>query len=276
MNSLVIIDKPAGPASNQVTQWVKEIFNEKSTHCGTLDPQVSGVLPVLMGNKAIKLQPYLMTSDKEYIVLARSEKPLQETDIQGALREFTGKIYQTPPEISAVAKKTRIRQIYETELIETQGNYFLFRAVCQHGTYIRKLIEDLSHVLGTKVTMEELRRTRTGAFTEQQAYTLTKINDLHALGRDSLVTLTLEQAVQKLPRIDINTKAAENIAKGADLYNIGIMAKKGSIQKGTPVALFHDQQLIAVGDALCDETQFSKQKGAVIKTKKVLQEKVNE
>jgi len=275
MDGLILIDKPKGPTSNQVSIWVKELLQTKTAHSGTLDPNVTGVLPVLLG-KGIKLLEYLQEHDKEYACLMQIDGRVAAKKIEKALKEFEGKIYQTPPEMSAVAKKTRVRKIYEITLLEIKDNLVLFKVYCQHGVYIRKLVEDIGHVLGTRTTMLELRRTSSGPFKEKETITLTHLRDAVELKDEKPELLAgiikpLEFAVQKFPKAEVHENAVKNIANGADVYKPGLLSLTGHVVKGTPVAIMSDDKLIAAGEALFDKkTIEGMKKGAVIKTKKVV------
>ncbi len=275
MNGLVLINKPKGPTSNTVSVWVREILNEKTGHCGTLDPNVSGVLPILIG-KGIKLLEYLQIHDKEYICLMKLDQKVDEDKLKEALKSFVGEIYQTPPLHSAVSKVTRKRKIYAIELLEATGKHALFRIECQHGTYVRKLIEDLGHVLGTKTTMEELRRTRVGEFTEQECISLVQLKDAFALSKEKPALLSqiikpLEYAVKNWPKVYVKEKAAENIVKGADLMAPGLERIEGAFGRNDILAIMSGERLIAVGKALFDSKNIINQKrNPIVKLEKVL------
>ena len=114
--SFICLDKPTGPSSHEVTAWARKILKvEKTGHAGTLDPNVTGVLPIAVG-KAVKLLRILAKSDKEYVCIAKFER--EPHDAKKHLRTFVGKIYQTPPELSAVKKVLRTRVIYDIRLLE--------------------------------------------------------------------------------------------------------------------------------------------------------------
>ena len=274
MKGLIIIDKPKGITSNQTSIILKKLLKEKTAHIGTLDPNVTGVLPILIG-KAIKLQEFLQKHDKEYVCIMKTQKKVPEEQIKNTFKEFTGKIYQKPPEISAVAKKTRIRKIYSLDLIETKKNFILFKTFCQHGTYIRKLVKDFGLIWNTKTEMIELRRTNSGGFTEQETNTLQQLNDAVKLKNKKPELLEkiikpIEYAVKRLPSITIKNSAVENIQNGAPVYSIGIIEMKGDIKHDKPVAIFtRENKLIAIGISLYDKKELKNHKKA-IKTKKVI------
>lgn len=276
MNGLVLIDKPKGPTSNQISIWIKDILNTKAAHCGTLDPEVTGVLPVLLG-KGIKLLEYLQEHDKEYICLMKTEKEIPGKKTKELFSEFIGKIYQRPPEISAVAKNIRVRQIYNMSLIEQKGECVLFKVYCEHGVYIRKLVEDFGYVLGCKIKMIELRRTEVGHFKEEDCVSLTKLQDAIALQKESPELLekmikSLEYAVEKFPKVYVKDTAVKNIQNGADLMAPGFISAIGHIVKAAPVAMFDEKKsLIGIGLALYNKKEITdKKKGPVIKTKKII------
>lgn len=275
MNGLILINKPRGPTSNTVSVWVREILGEKSGHCGTLDPNVSGVLPILVG-KGIKLLEYLQIHDKEYICLMKMDKKVDDDGLRQALKSFVGPIYQKPPLQSAVSKATRVRKIYAIELLEAIGKRALLRIECQHGTYVRKLVEDLGHVLGTKTGMEELRRTRVGSFTEKECVSLIQLKDAYALREEKprlleQIIKPLEYAVASWPKVYVKELAAKNIIKGADLMAPGLEKVSGQFAKKDILAIMERDRLIAVGKALFDSRNIINQKrGPIVSLEKVL------
>ena len=275
MNGLILINKPRGPTSSTVSVWVREILGEKTGHCGTLDPNVSGVLPILVG-KGIKLLEYLQIHDKEYVCIMKTESKVDEKRVKEVLDSFVGEIYQKPPLHSAVSKVVRKRKIYGIELLEVRGKRVLFRVECQHGTYIRKLVEDVGHVLGMKAVMEELRRTRVGDFMEQECVSLVQLKDACAL-RDKNPKLLedmvkpLEYAVARWPKVYVKALAAENIVKGADLMAPGLEKVEGQFGRKDVLAIMSDDRLIAVGKALFDSKTINNQEsGPIVKLEKVV------
>ncbi|KFM14770.1 putative tRNA pseudouridine synthase B protein [Marine Group I thaumarchaeote SCGC AAA799-O18] len=163
---LILLDKPPGPTSHQVVAWTKRILEiSKAGHSGTLDPQVTGVLPLGLG-EGTKALGVLLLGPKEYLALGRLHSLPSNEQLTDILRQFSGDIYQKPPQRSAVSRQTRIRRIFELELLEQKERLILIRVLCEAGTYIRKLIYDFGEVLGYGGTMIELRRTRVSQFHE--------------------------------------------------------------------------------------------------------------
>ena len=126
-NGIIILDKPSGPTSNQVDNWVKKILDiDKCSHGGTLDPRVTGVLVIALGN-ATKLMPVLLSSKKEYVGVVNLHEEVEYNRIKDVFRKFIGKVKQLPPKRSAVARVERMREIYYIELLEVKGRNVLFK-----------------------------------------------------------------------------------------------------------------------------------------------------
>ncbi|UCF08899.1 MAG: RNA-guided pseudouridylation complex pseudouridine synthase subunit Cbf5, partial [Thermoplasmata archaeon] len=148
-SGVVLLDKPAGPTSHQVSAWVRDILQiKKAGHGGTLDPHVTGLLPVALGRATNALRS-LLVGGKEYVGIMRLHGDVPKSRIQDVFSEFTGKIYQFPPLRSAVKRELRIREIYYLEPLEFDKRLVLFRVGCEAGTYIRTLCRDMGDALGT-------------------------------------------------------------------------------------------------------------------------------
>lgn len=171
---IINIDKPVGPTSFSVSNYVKKEFSlNKTSHLGTLDPKVGGVLPIALG-RACKLTGFLIGSDKEYVGILHTHKEQDIKKLQEIINiNFLGKIKQTPPHKSAVKREERVREVFDWELLEAKENKkdFLFYCKVQGGTYVRKLCSDLGEFIGG-AHMSELRRTKAGYFGENKMYTL--------------------------------------------------------------------------------------------------------
>ncbi|HDI10363.1 MAG TPA: RNA-guided pseudouridylation complex pseudouridine synthase subunit Cbf5, partial [Euryarchaeota archaeon] len=176
---IVNLDKPRGPSSHEVVAWIKRIMQlRKAGHGGTLDPKVSGVLPVTL-EKSTKISHVLLPSDKEYVCVMRLHGDVSEDKILSVIEEFVGVIYQRPPLKSAVRRRLRRRRIYYIEDVEIRGRDVLMRIGCEAGTYMRKLCVDIGDVLGVGAHMAELRRTKTGVFSEEDSVTLQDLVDAY-------------------------------------------------------------------------------------------------
>ncbi len=170
---IINIDKSSGPTSFNVSEFVKKKLKlRKTSHGGTLDPKVTGVLPVFL-NRACKLLGYFLGEDKEYIGIMRLHEEVPLEKIKDKIKEkFLGEIIQMPPVKSRVKRQLRPRTIYKFELLEQDGKDILFRTEVEGGTYIRKLIDDLGKELGIGAHMLELRRIRAGIFKEDSMINL--------------------------------------------------------------------------------------------------------
>lgn len=257
---IINIDKPSGPTSHEVDIWLRDILHvDKTGHGGTLDPKVTGVLPVAI-NTATKALSLLLLSPKEYVCLMRLHKPIPEDDIISILDEFTGKIYQLPPVKSAVKRELRVRTIYEIKLLEIRDNQdVLFRVTCQSGTYIRKYCHDIGEALGCGAHMAELRRTMAGSFLEDD--TLTTLQDVtdayHFYKEDSDEKLLrqliqpMEHTTKYIKKIYVKDSAVDAICHGANLASSGIVKLNGQIHENNTVAIMTlKNELLAIGMSL--------------------------
>lgn len=252
--SFVVIDKPYGPTSHQVSAWVKEILGVKRAgHAGTLDPHVTGVLPVGI-NRATRIINLLHLQDKEYVALMYLHAEANENRIREVFSEFKGEIYQMVPVRAAVSRRIRKRKINEIEILEIDGRNILFRVSTESGTYIRTLCVDLGDAIGTGGNLVELRRTRTGDIGENDAHTLQELKDaveFYKQGKEDMLRNILRpgrEIVKSLPKVYVKNSAIEAIANGAPLYSAGVEKVEGKIYLGATVAVFStDGELISVG-----------------------------
>ncbi len=272
----VILDKWRGPTSRKVVDIIKHILKiKKAGHSGTLDPNVSGVLPILLG-KACKVMPALQSLDKEYVGIMRLHKDVDEQVLLQAIKKYTGKIKQKPPVKSAVKRQERTRHVYKFEIIEKQKQLVLFRVACEKGTYIRTLCHQIGSEIGGS-HLVELRRTRVGPFTESRAITMQKIAFSYSQWKEKNLEnirqyiLPVEQAVQHLGKIIVKDSAVWNIANGSPLYSKGICRIQKDIKKNDMVAIFTLKgELIAIGSSLCNATKIQR---IVAKPEKILLDK---
>ena len=252
---LLILDKPRGPSSHQVTAWAGEILGVPVGHAGTLDPGVSGVLVVMLGS-AVRLAPILLSEDKEYVCSLRTHGDVPPDRMRSVLREFSGRIYQRPPRKSAVARNLRIRTIQEIELLDFQGRSFLLKIRCDAGTYIRSVCHHIGLALGTGAHMEELRRTMSGSFAEQDAVTLQQLKDAavragegHPAALDAMIRSPLE-ALGGLPRVMVRDSAVDAVCHGAVLARAGL-ARTDQFDRGSTVVMVTGkEELIGIGTSL--------------------------
>ena len=218
MDGILLINKEKEYTSNDVVQKIKHKFNlEKVGHTGTLDPNATGVLPLLVNN-GTKLSKFLINHDKTYIATLKLGEKTETGDREGKVIEkrkvpkidkstviktldsFIGKQEQKPPMYSAikingrklyeyardennelpkVTVDNRSIEIYSIELIDynNKTNQIKFKVDCSKGTYIRTLCEDIAEKLGTVGYMNDLERTRVGDFRIEDSYKIDEIKN---------------------------------------------------------------------------------------------------
>ena len=211
MNGIVIVDKPSGWTSQDVTARLRRVFDTRRIgHGGTLDPMATGVLPVFVGRAtrgveffehAEKTYETLLlpglTTDTEDVtgtVLQKRQVSLTERDVEAVLPRFRGEILQVPPMYSAlkvngqklcdlarkgkeVARKPRPITIHELEFLGFQEGMVKLRVRCSKGTYVRTLCKDIGEALGCGGCMAALRRTAAGSYDLSQAVPLQTLLD---------------------------------------------------------------------------------------------------
>ena len=279
---VINLDKPAGPTSHEVTSWVKKILDlKKAGHSGTLDPNVTGLLPIMLGD-ATKAVDGLLTAGKEYVCLMKLHSAIPEKRIKSVIDEFTGDIYQKPSIKSAVRRETRVRTIYYNELLEIEDNNVLLKIGCEAGTYIRKLCHDMGMVMGTGAHMQELRRTKSGPFREDETLiTLQNLQDAYVEwkenGDESLlrkVIRPMEFGLSHLPRVVIRDNAVDAVCHGAGLAAPGVVSVETGIEKGDAVAVFTLKgEVVSFGNAQMKSIDIQKAAtGIVVTTDRVLLE----
>lgn len=211
LDGIIILNKQKGCTSHDVVAKTKRLLKEKVGHTGTLDPNATGVLPLLVG-QGTKLSAYLIEHDKEYIAtLKLGEKRdtadsegaiieerqidysvLQKENVEKILQSFIGKQEQIPPMYSAIkingkklyeyARKNekielepRHIEIYKMDLINIIKDTIIFKVQCSKGTYIRSLCEDIAKRLNTVGYMQDLERSRVGKFDIKDSITIEEL-----------------------------------------------------------------------------------------------------
>ena len=278
-SGIIILDKPRGPTSHQTSAWVKDIIGlQKAGHSGTLDPGVSGVLPIALED-ATKILDFLLGEDKEYVTVMRLHAFLPQEKLEKTLALFKGEIYQKPPLKSAVKRQLRTRKIRAITLLETADRSALLNIRCEAGTYIRKLIHDIGLVSGTGAHMQELRRTKAGPFTEQEAITLHDLKDAwqaHLEEHDDeplrKAVKPVEYAVKNMKKIWLKDSAVDAICHGAPLHMPGISQLSPNIKKGDTIAVMTlKQELIAIAESQWNTSDLmKKQHGTAASLQRVI------
>jgi H/ACA ribonucleoprotein complex subunit 4 len=276
---IIPLDKPRGPSSHEVVSWVRKLLNvEKAGHSGTLDPPVSGLLPIGLG-EATKALGLLLLHPKEYWAIMRLHSSVPRRQLDTVVGEFVGEIYQRPPQRSSVKRQVRSRTIYELEVVEAKGNLYLVRCLCEAGTYIRKLVYDIGEVLGVGATMVELRRTKVGPVTEAEGFVT-----LHEL-RDAVFKLKsgdetgiracvrpIELIIAPFDRVVVRDSAADAICHGARLAVPGILSFSENLEKDAITGILSAKgELIALGKALMGAGEIeTAKKGLAVTVERVI------
>lgn len=244
---LILLDKPPGPTSHEVVSWVKKTLGlAKVGHSGTLDPGTTGLLPLGLG-EATKALSVLTLGPKEYYALARVHSYISAKKIEPVMKEFTGDIYQRPPQRSAVRRATRIRTVYSFDLLEQHERLLLMRIVCQAGTYVRKIIYDLGEVLSSGATMIELRRTMVSGFSEgterfARLHDILDAFELYKENKDETklreLIQPIEHSLQSLRGVIVRDTAVDALCHGAQLAIPGIIAIPRDLRLGELVGIY--------------------------------------
>ncbi|MDF2662128.1 MAG: tRNA pseudouridine synthase [Paenibacillus sp.] len=252
------VHKPAGFTSHDVVAKLRRIVGMKRIgHTGTLDPQVTGVLPLCLG-RATRFVEYIQELPKQYEAeltfgistdtedwtgetierLEPGSIKLSETEVRSALDSFTGTIDQIPPMYSAVKvggkklyelaregkeieRKSRKVDIYKMETLaldlETDYPKVRFRVLCSKGTYIRTLCVDIGKALGYPAVMTQLVRSSTGSITLDGCFTLEQIEEKHRAGELSSLLIPADRLVTQLPSVTVTASGARHAAQGKSL-----------------------------------------------------------
>ncbi len=240
----ILLDKSPGPSSHQVSAWARDMMGlEKLGHGGTLDPFASGLLPLLSG-KAMRLTGKILTHDKSYLALLKFGKEIDRDELEDKMSMLTGKVYNVPPEISAVRVQVRTRKIPKFEILDLEGDSVLTYIECEAGTYVRTMARDLGLLLDTPVELKELRRPTSGEFSLSQAITMQQLADAYWLwkekGDGSAITRILhpiEDMLADLPRVVVKDGAASALSHGAPLLRPGVVEIAEDLGVGSEVLI---------------------------------------
>ncbi len=282
MHGFLVIDKPAGITSHDVVAKVRRVLKQKKVgHTGTLDPFATGVLPIALGD-ATKVISYLDESMKEYRAIMRlgittdtqdcTGKILQQKDFEKitetlvleAFADFTGTLSQLPPMFSAVKqggvplyKLARLGEevertprqicIHTLSLNHYQLPFITFTVRCSRGTYVRTLAKDLGDALGCGAHLVELRRLRSGLFTEDMSIPLQLLQQRSLEGHLTEVLISPLQAISHLPTVTLSEADAKNVSFGRSPSEVdyATLSEEGTIQEQT-VRLVREGNLLAI------------------------------
>jgi tRNA pseudouridine55 synthase len=271
----VNLDKPPGPSAHQVAGWVRDLAGvDRIAHAGTLDPKVTGCLPVLLGDAA-RAARIFDDARKGYVAVLELHAPAPG-DFAATVAEFEGPVLQRPPRKSAVARRLRTRTVHELTVLERAERRALLRIECESGTYVRKLCHDLGLALGTGAHMGDLRRIATGGYDDAALATMHDLTDAVAEWRERdddaplrAVVAPAEDALERtgLPAVTIARSAAREVAEGAPVYAPGVL-DAGDAERGALVACYTpDGSAVCLGRLVGDPDG---ERGTVVDLERVL------
>lgn len=257
MNGIILIDKPKEYTSHDVVSIIKRISKEKVGHTGTLDPNATGVLPLLIG-KATGISKYLINHDKTYIATLKLGLKTDTADIEGniieekevpelseeivikSLNSMIGKQIQVPPMYSAIkvngkklyeyarqGKTVEIKgrniEIYDMKLLELnlKEAEVIFEISCSKGTYIRTVCENVAEKLSTVGYMKELRRIKVGEFNIKDSIGIEEVKNNENLLEEKIITI--EKFFENKEKIELNDKELQ-------LFLNGVMLTKQNVE----------------------------------------------
>lgn len=289
MNGVIVIDKPADFTSFDVIAVVRRLTGQRKTgHTGTLDPNATGVLPVLLG-AATKAQDRIPNHDKSYLAQFRlglttdtldiwgevkTETPcfVTEDDVRSLLPRFSGEIMQVPPMYSALKKdgqrlydlarkgveverEARPVTVYRLELVsfdsETQTGELAVS--CSKGTYVRTLIDDIGQALGVGAVMTALRRTEACGFTLSDCVTLDRLRQLCGEGVADSVLLPTDSLFAVYPKLTVSDAQATRFSNGGAL-DLSRTALKNTADDGAICRVYaKSNRFIGLGRVCIDE-----------------------
>jgi len=261
---IINIDKPSGPTSFDVSEFIKKkLALRKTSHFGTLDPKVTGVLPIAL-NRACKLTGYFLGEDKKYIGIMRIHEEVDKKKIEELIKnKFLGRIKQLPPVKSRVKRQIREREIKSFKILEQDKEDILFEVECQGGTYIRKLIDDLGKELKIGAHMLELRRIKAGIFSENSIvnlYSFEKAVEEYKLGNEKLlreIIFPAEIIKEIYPFVEIKKESVDKILHGQPIYKKDLI-QNYKFENNQTICVFSDGGFIGIFKVIEGKEIFAK------------------
>lgn len=282
----LVIDKAYDFGSTEAVSKAKWLFQaQKAGHAGTLDPLATGVLPIAFG-EATKTAAYVMDAQKHYRftakwgeatstddiegdVIATSDKRPSREEIETVLEQFTGEIEQTPPQFSAikvdgeraydiardgekVELASRIVNIYKLGIVETpSADETIFEAHTGKGAYVRALVRDIAHALGTEGHVSALRRLAVGALRAEDGITLAALEEMENIEDRDAALLPIVSALDMMPQAIIDGPQADKLRRGQAAIISPAVAKgvRGDVAGAIEgvLAVLHDEAV-----AICE------------------------
>lgn len=282
MDGIILINKEKDYTSHDIVAIVKKILNTKVGHTGTLDPNATGILPLLIGS-GTKLSKYLINHDKIYtavlklgiktdtaditgnIIQEEKAPKIDEKQIEKILKEYVGEQEQLPPMYSAI--KVNGKKLYEyarqgksievasrkiniynlvLEKYDCNNDEVIFTVECSKGTYIRTVCEDIAKALNTIGTMKELHRVKVGEFYVENAVTINELKE-NAKNKKWLKKhiITIEQLLKNKQELVLNVEKLEKFLNGVKL-NVKLEISNG-------ICLVYDETKKFIGTGIIEE-----------------------
>jgi tRNA pseudouridine55 synthase len=281
MDGVIVVDKPVGWTSHDVVNRTRRLAGTRRVgHLGTLDPQATGVLPLVIG-RATRLAQFYAKSDKVYEATIRfgyatdtydsegtplgEERPYlcERETMERLLARFRGPIRQVPPPISAkkvggtpayklARKKVEVElkpvevHVYSLELLECAASEIRVRAHCSAGTYLRGIAHELGEAAGSGAFLGELVRLACGDFTIGQAHRLERLEELAGAGRLEEALVPAARLLPQFPNETVDAITAGQIRQGRDFRVSPFRVSKGTRYVK---AVSQDGVLLAIGEA---------------------------
>lgn len=248
MNGIILIDKPQGWTSHDVVGKLRGILHERRIgHSGTLDPLATGLLVVFIG-RATRAVEFAEADRKEYIaglrlgmntdtqditgrIISKETDIPDEPEVRIAIERFRGELEQIPPMYSAVKiggkklyelarkgesieRKPRHITIFGLEITGRSDNDYILDVVCSKGTYIRTLCHDIGAALGCGGCMSSLRRTKSGVFSVDNAYTIAEIQEAADRGEEEKLLLPIDTLFAGYPKLSVDADSEKKLKNG--------------------------------------------------------------
>lgn len=284
INGIIIINKEKEYTSNDVVRIVKKITKTKVGHTGTLDPNATGVLPLLLG-EGTKVSKYLINHNKEYEAVLQLGKKTETADGEGivieekevlpqmlkkefveeTLNSFIGVQNQVPPMYSAikvngrklydyarsgqtVEVKARRIEIYNIKLIkiDEKEKQIFFRVSCSKGTYIRTLCENIAEKLGTVGYMKELNRTKVGDFKIEDSIKVKELEE-NILKHNLSKIITIEELFKEKEKVELTDNEIKKYLNGVQIPVNEIYSKTNNNNNEEICRVYYKNKFIGLG-----------------------------
>lgn len=240
---ILLLDKPETLESMRCVEKAKAILGaRKAGHSGTLDPKVTGLMLIAF-NEATKAMPLLIGLRKRYAGTMMLHGDTSPSALRQAASAFRGKITQTPPRRSAVARRPREREVFSFRIAGTKGRIIFFETETEAGTYVRKLCHDMGQQLGIGAHMLSLRRVSIGSFTIKEAHALEELKE-----RGENLLIPLEDALKRTgtKAISIKPEAERPVRNGSPIHG-EFLARKPNLKEGESAAIYtKDRRLLGI------------------------------